>query len=246
MQLAKQLVEMFSRESPLAALPAERNERLSAIGEMTAEFAHQVRTPLASAMLYTAQLDTSTPEQKRVVEKINGRLNDLGRMINDMLGFAAGAKPAQERILVSDLLGAAVRTIAPQLAATTVLDMRCDSRGMSILANKEALKGALLNLISNAEQACESDARIELAARRHHDRVLVSVADNGTGIPPHCIGRLFEPFYTTRPEGTGLGLAVVQAVTRSHRGSVSVDTSSAGTRFTLDLPVLPVTGVSNG
>ncbi len=230
----------------MAALPVERNERLSAIGEMTAEFAHQVRTPLASAMLYTAQLDTSTPDQKRVVGKIQGRLNDLGRMVNDMLGFAAGARPARERILVADLLSAVVRTIEPQLASTTILATHCDTAAMSIMANKEALKGALLNLVSNAEQARKNDAAIELAARRYGERVLISVKDNGPGIPSHCIGRLFEPFYTTRPEGTGLGLAVVQAVARSHDGSVSVDTCDTGSCFTLDLPALAVTGVANG
>ncbi|MDJ0699965.1 MAG: HAMP domain-containing sensor histidine kinase [Woeseiaceae bacterium] len=230
----------------MAALPAERNERLSAIGEMTAEFAHQVRTPLASAMLYTAQLDTSTSEQKRVVEKIQGRLNDLGRMVNDMLGFAAGARPVKERILVGDLLDAVVRTIEPQLAPTTILTVRCDSTAMSIMANKEALKGAILNLVSNAEQACVTNAAIELTARRYGDRVLISVGDNGPGIQSQCVGRLFEPFYTTRPEGTGLGLAVVQAVTRSHNGSVSVDTSGEGSCFTLDLPVLAVAGIANG
>ncbi len=213
---------------------------------MTAEFAHQVRTPLASAMLYTSQLDTSTPEQERVVEKIQGRLNDLGRMVNDMLGFAAGVRPARERILVGDLLDAVARTIEPQLATATSLAIHCDSMAMSIMANKEGLKGAILNLVSNAEQACTSDAAIEITARRYGDRVLISVKDNGPGIPPQCVGRLFEPFYTTRPEGTGLGLAVVQAVTRSHNGSVSVDSSPTGSCFTLDLPALAVTGITHG
>ena len=230
-------------ESALAALPVETERRLSVIGEMTAEFAHQVRTPLASAMLYAAKLDTSTPEQRRVVEKITGRLNELGRMVNDMLGFAAGAKPAQKRILVSDLLEATLRTIETQLRSGTTLTVACASDILSIKANKEALKGALLNLINNAEQACAEDACIELSARRFADRVQISVTDNGPGIPTHCIGRLFEPFYTTRPEGTGLGQAVVQAVARAHSGSVTVDTSSDGTCFTLDLPALAVTGV---
>jgi len=233
-------------ESPLAALPVETEQRLSVIGEMTAEFAHQVRTPLASAMLYTSQLDTSTPEQKRVVEKITGRLNDLGRMVNDMLGFAAGAKPARERVLANDLLDAAVRTIEPTLAPTTRLSVRSDPDGTFITANKEALKGALLNLINNAEQACANDSELELSARPYGDRILFSVADNGPGIAPDCISRLFEPFYTTRPEGTGLGLAVVQAVAKSHDGRVTVDTSPSGTTFIISLPVTGSKGAVHG
>ncbi len=224
-------------ESPLAALPVETEQRLSVIGEMTAEFAHQVRTPLASAMLYTAQLDTSTPEQKRVVEKITGRLNDLGRMVNDMLGFAAGARPVHERVLVTDLLQAAVRTIEPTLAGSTRLTVRDEADDACVMANKESLKGSILNLINNAEQACAPDARVDLAARRFGDRVLLSVSDNGPGIPQHCIGRLFEPFYTTRPQGTGLGLAVVRAVAKAHDGNVSVATSDRGSCFTISLPI---------
>lgn len=220
----------------MAVLPAETEQRLTVIGEMTAEFAHQVRTPLACAMLYTAQLDTSTPEQKRVVDKITGRLNDLGRMINDMLGFAAGASPPREDVAVADVLDAALRTIVPQLSATTCLSVRRPDASLRIAANKEALKGALMNLINNAEQVCESEVHIELAARRFGDRVLLSVADDGPGVPSDCIGRLFDPFFTTRPQGTGLGLAVVRAVALAHDGDVSVDTSSAGTRFTIDLP----------
>lgn len=205
---------------------------------MTAEFAHQVRTPLASAMLYTAQLDTSTPEQQRVVDKINGRLNDLGRMVNDMLGFAAGARPARERVLVSDLLQAAHRTIEPQLSDETQLTLRCDATGRRITANKEALKGALLNLINNSLQACGDGARIDVQAWSLDDKILLSVSDNGPGIPPECIAQVFDPFFTTRPEGTGLGLAVVKAVADSHDGSVVVDTGECGTRITICLPAI--------
>ncbi len=229
------LLEEFCRQVPEIQ---GRQDRLSAIGEMTAGFAHQVRTPLASVMLYVSQLDTSTPKQERIVGKITARLNDLGRMVNDMLGFAAGAKPIQEHVVVNDLLSAVWRTIEPQLTNPAVLGMQCLADPIRIAANKEALKGAILNLINNAEQACGDAARILLSASLSGDRVLISVTDNGPGIPRQAIPRVFEPFFTTRPDGTGLGLAVVREVTRAHNGEIFVQSGDTGTCFTISLPLL--------
>ncbi|MGI9247854.1 MAG: histidine kinase dimerization/phospho-acceptor domain-containing protein, partial [Woeseiaceae bacterium] len=99
----------------------QRNERLTTIGEMTAEFAHQVRTPLASAMLYADQLDKSTSKNARVADKITTGLHDLKRMVNDMLDFAAGARRSQQRISVLELLTDVKRSIEGQLGERTTL-----------------------------------------------------------------------------------------------------------------------------
>ena len=215
----------------------QRQERLTTIGEMTARFAHQVRTPLASAMLYAAQLDTGTPRQRRAAGRISARLNDLGRMVNDMLGFAAGAKPADETFGVKGLLTDVRSAIEPQLPDGTVLSVLVDDDSPQISANRDALKGALLNLVNNASQACGKRARIELGATCRDDVVEISVADDGPGIPAEILPRIFEPFYTTRPQGTGLGLAVVQAVAAAHGGRVTADSAGNGTRISLHLPI---------
>lgn len=214
----------------------QRRERLTTIGEMTAQFAHQVRTPLASAMLYAAQLDTTTAGQQRAAQKITARLNDLGRMVNDMLGFAAGARPSEESFGVCELLTEVQTGIEPLLAAETVLRLAVDDPSLRICANKGALKGALLNLVTNAVQACGTGTRIVLGAKRVGSNVVLTVADNGPGIDEDIRANIFEPFFTTRPQGTGLGLAVVQAVAAAHNGKVSVDSSGNGTQFTLQLP----------
>lgn len=214
----------------------QRQERLTTIGEMTAQFAHQVRTPLASAMLYAAQLDTTTPKQQRAAQKITARLNDLGRMVNDMLGFAAGARPAEEAFEVRELLAEVQAAIEPQLNGQTGLQVIVEDSALRVSANKDSLKGALLNLVTNALQACESNAHIVLGATGDAEQVQLSVTDNGPGVAEEVLPRLFEPFFTTRPQGTGLGLAVVQAVAAAHDGHVSVHSSAEGTRFTIRLP----------
>jgi two-component system sensor histidine kinase FlrB len=225
-------------ESRQMAALRQRQERLTAIGEMTAKFAHDVRTPLASAMLYAAQLDDSSPGQRRVVQKITARLSDLGRMVNDMLGFAAGSRAAEEPVDLRDLLADVAATVEPQLAAgltlTTVID---DGRPM-VAGNRDALRGAVLNLVNNAVQACRDGGTIRVTGHASAGNVVLEVSDDGPGIAADALPRLFEPFFTTRPQGTGLGLAVVRAVVKAHGGSIAVASVPGATRFTLTLPAM--------
>lgn len=223
-------------ESRRMAELRQRNERLTMIGEMTAEFAHQVRTPLASAMLYANQLDRSTPSRERVAEKITAGLHDLKRMVNDMLGFAAGARRAEDRVNVAALLNDVEQTLHGQLGDNTCLRVSVADTSLSVAANKDALQGALLNLVTNADQACEGAATISLSGDRRGDEIRLRVSDDGPGVPDAALSRLFEPFFTTRPQGTGLGLSVVKAVADAHGGNVAVATSELGTSFTMTLP----------
>lgn len=219
----------------------QRQERLRTIGEMTAKFAHDVRTPLASAMLYAGQLNAADQHQQRIVQKITARLNDLGRMVNDMLGFAAGARRTPDRLTVEDLFADIALSIEPHLDATT--DFRIDnaSGALTLAGNRDALKGAVLNLVCNAIQACRGGGSVTLSAAATDGWVEFVVTDSGTGISDEVLPRLFEPFFTTRPQGTGLGLAVVQAVAAAHDGEVLVESSPGGSRFMLRVPALGTT-----
>jgi len=223
-------------ESRRMAELRQRDERLTTIGEMTAEFAHQVRTPLASTMLYAAQLDRSTRSRARVAEKITTGLHDLKRMVNDMLGFAAGARRAQQEVTVVGLLNDVSETLRGQLGSATGLRVSVTDGELRVAANEDAVKGALLNLVTNADQAGEGSVSILLHAHRFGDSIHLCVSDDGPGVPEDALPRLFEPFFTTRPQGTGLGLSVVKAVAAAHGGDVSVSTSSLGSTFTLILP----------
>lgn len=214
----------------------QRNERLTAIGEMTAEFAHQVRTPLASAMLYAGQLDRRSLAQARVADKITTGLHDLKRMVNDMLGFAAGSRRAQQRIGIVDLLNEVKQTVEGQLASKTTLRVSVTDADLAVAGNKDALTGALLNLVTNADQAGNGRASILLHGHRFGDSIHLCVSDDGPGVSADAMPQLFEPFFTTRPQGTGLGLAVVKAVAAAHDGDVFVSTSDKGTSFTMQIP----------
>jgi two-component system sensor histidine kinase FlrB len=217
---------------------AERNARLAAMGEMAAQLAHQLRTPLAAALLYAGNLENpELPETTRIsiAQKTVGRLKHLERLIQDMLLFARGEVLGRENFAVDELLGELAHTFEPLARARGVIfDLAVAPGGLALTGNRKALAGALTNLLENAFQAVPVGGRVSLGVTVASDRLAFVVKDNGPGMPPDIAARLFEPFFTTRAEGTGLGLAIARGVARAHGGGIDVNSElGAGTEFVL-------------
>ena len=229
---------------------AQRRERLAAMGEMAARLAHQLRTPLATALLYAAQLREPTlaaAKRARFAEKTVDRLRHLERLIEDMLLFVRGTGTTSEAVATAELLREAFQTMQPQaLARGLLFELRDESAGCVLQADRQALVGALLSLIENALQASVAGGRIGLSANASETELEVCVSDTGSGIVPETQARLFEPFFTTRSDGTGLGLAIVRAVAEAHGGSISVRSAiGAGSEFALRLPLAGAAAMVN-
>ncbi|OOZ37005.1 sensor histidine kinase [Solemya velesiana gill symbiont] len=222
----------------------ERQQRLSAMGEMSAQLAHQVRTPLSSVLLYNAHLarDDLTPEQrKRFSDHCRTRLMHIERQINDMLSFARGQRYTPEPMDIALLLGDLRQTLTPLFeyqGTNAQLIIEIESVP-PIGGNKDALIGAFANLAINALEHGGDDVKLVIRAYRQGQHVKIRFEDNGPGIPVDVRQRIFDPFYTTRSDGTGLGLAVVQSVVLAHQGEIEVDASkSGGASFILSFPAL--------
>lgn len=238
-------------ESQQLRTQAARNHRLAAMGEMAAQLAHQLRTPLAAALLYAGNLENpKLAEAQRIpiAQKTVARLKHLERLIQDMLLFARGEVLGRESFAVADLLGELTHTFEPLTQNCGIrFSVQDNSGGVSVVGNRKSLTGALTNLLENALQAVgvEGDGCISLAADMiqdtsqdaTQDAIVIRVVDNGRGMDTHTASRLFEPFFTTRPEGTGLGLAIARGVARAHGGSIEVRSQpGAGAEFLLTLP----------
>jgi len=218
-----------------------RNERLQSIGEMTTRLGHQIRTPLASALLHASRLgETDSPKQRAIADKIKNRLHDLSYIVDDMLRFVTGESAPGTQVRVEDLLNGVVEAISPQLSKSGLIRLEISDPGLVISGNREALAGALLNLVNNALQACRQKPVVELGAVRSGQNICLTVTDNGPGIGAQIRSRIFEPFFTTRPQGTGLGLAVVRSVAESHGGEVLVDSGLRGSTFSICIPSPPI------
>lgn len=221
---------------------AERNERLAAMGEMVAGLAHQLRTPLAAALLYVGNLRQPAlgpPERAMLGDRALERLRHLERLIRDMLLFARGDMLGRERFGISGLVAELARALEPLARARGLrFTARCDCGDLALLGDRKAVGGALTNLLENAMQATAAGGTVTLSAWGGDESVCLRVADTGCGIEPAQQARLFEPFFTTRAEGTGLGLAIARGVARGHGGDIAVEsTLGKGSVFTLDLPL---------
>ncbi len=225
-----------------------RTERLSSLGRMMASLAHQIRTPLSTAMLYAGHLcqpKLTAQMRKDCAEKLLSRLTHLEQQIRDMLIFAKGETRLAERLSVADFMESLREAADPVVQKAAAQCQWLDrSDNLALMCNKEALIGACLNLINNSVEAFEqSDKKrrpLELCieAKSGGEGLLhLTVKDNGPGIPATVRSQVFEPFYTTKPQGTGLGLAVVQAVVKAHKGTLTMRSSQRGLAVTLVLPV---------
>jgi two-component system sensor histidine kinase FlrB len=230
-------------EASLVRELLERNKRLSSMGEMAAVLAHQVRTPLAAALLYASQVaraNLSAEERERFAEKLLARLDDMERLVADMLAFTRGGGREVEELDVSALIEQVAQCLEPRLHRRARLTIRTLAPDLRLKGNAQALAGALLNLANNALDAINEGLELVIEARRAEGCAELRVGDNGPGVPPELEQQIFEPFFTTRGRGTGLGLAVVKAVAEAHGGSVELERPhGGGACFVLRLPALP-------
>ncbi len=220
----------------------ERNQRLAAMGEMAASLAHQLRTPLAAALLYTSNLGQpglSDEARQRFSEKATAQLRRVERLIQDVLLFARGESIGRERIVVEEFLLELVQTVEPLMREHGVEFELQNASGAAVLAGgRKALFGALVSLLENALQATPAGGKICLLATRQEDLLRLAVRDSGPGIHPELRERIFEPFFTTRGQGTGLGLPIALGVARAHGGRLELESRPGqGAEFALLLPL---------
>jgi len=243
-QELQEQVAQLTRELALANDELRRNQRLAVMGEMAAGLAHQLRTPLSTALLYTAHLANPAlagDERSGFAEKALERLRHLEYLIRDMLLFVKGETAEWETVAISSLLAELKQVIEPQMSRRNLhFSVHDASAGASLMADRNALSGAVVSLLENAMQAAPEGGRVTLECTQTVDAIVLTVRDDGHGIAAEIQERLFEPFFTTRDEGTGLGLAMVRGVTQSLGGTVQVRSApGAGSEFILELPRNP-------
>ncbi|SFN71009.1 two-component system, sensor histidine kinase FlrB [Formivibrio citricus] len=236
--LIHDLTESWELQQALA-----RHQRLAAMGEMAAGLAHQLRTPLATALLYAghfARPVLADSDRVRFAGKMLDRLNHLEALIGNMLLFVRGQAQELEAIPIQSLLEEAVHTVLPQFEKDNVLLLFHDVGEEALVrVNRKEMVGALVNLLDNARLASRPSQQVKLDLSWHEDSVVVSVVDEGCGMTREVLSRLFDPFFTTRKEGTGLGLAIVRNLMAVYGGDVSAESvPGQGSVLRIRLPVI--------
>ncbi|MCU7843110.1 MAG: PAS domain-containing protein [Candidatus Thiodiazotropha sp. (ex Monitilora ramsayi)] len=218
-----------------------RRERLTAMGEMSAQLAHQMRTPLSTALLYASHLATDkldSTKRSQFTAKLRDRLQHMERQIHDILMFARGDEAGEAVICLSDTLTSFVQLAEQTLQERGIKLIVEDLSGRRavMIGRQDALHGLLSNLLDNAIQHQARQVTITLRVDRE---IEVEFSDDGQGIPESLQQKIFDPFFTTRSGGTGLGLAVVQNLVLSHGGEIHVAESPvSGATFNIRFPLV--------
>jgi signal transduction histidine kinase len=216
---------------------AERDAKMQ---QMLAGIAHEVRNPLAGMTLFADILKDELPtgdERRSHVDKIQRELGYLERVVNDFLEYARRPRPELATVPLAELLAEVA-----QMASTPEIAIAVDDGGPTdVQADRAQLRRALLNLARNAVQAATAaehrgEGFVKLSARTRGNEQWLSVWNRGKEISPESSGKLFEPFYTTREKGTGLGLAFVRDIAADHGGRVELASADGETTFSIVLP----------
>ncbi|MFZ0889930.1 MAG: HAMP domain-containing sensor histidine kinase, partial [Candidatus Binataceae bacterium] len=221
-----------------------RTEKQASLDELTATFAHEIRNPIAAAKSLVQQMGED-PTSVENVEYAKVALEELARVersVSHLLKYAKEEDYHFDNVNIASVLDAALTQMRAKLEAKSVAVSRNYLGGPTVRADYDKLRQVFSNVIDNAMDAMENVAgerRLEIAIQVNGGgAATVRVRDNGCGIPPEKLGKIFNPFFTSKANGTGLGMAVAKKVIEAHRGSIEVlSQAGAGTEFVISVPL---------
>lgn len=223
----------------------QQREKLSSIGLLAAGVAHEVNTPLTGVSSYTQMLLGMIPEndpKHQLLEKVKKQTDRASNIVGNLLNFSrAGNSGDFLEIDVNKVLEDTLQLLEVQLRRSQVALVKNYGENLpAIFGNPGKLQQVFTNLILNARDACLDNGKIEITTRQTDEGVVIEVADNGTGISPENLSKIYDPFFTTKEvgRGTGLGLAVSYGIIQEHAGQVDVESAPGeGTTFRLTFPL---------
>jgi signal transduction histidine kinase len=235
----RQEVRRLSDELEIKNRELARKNRLADLGLVASHVAHEVRNSLVPMKLYLSLLRRQTAADAAslsTVDKFAASLTALEATVTDLLHFTAERQPQRRRFFASELFADVRSAVEPQLAAQAIaLEVEADQDAPSE-ADYDMLRRAVLNLVLNALDVMPQGGRLTLSAQSRADCLELSVADTGGGIDSEAVDRVFEPFFSTKGGGTGLGLVIVARIAEAHGGTAEAANGDHGAVFTLRIP----------
>ncbi|MDF2422513.1 MAG: HAMP domain-containing histidine kinase [Nitrosopumilus sp.] len=213
-----------------------RSERLATIGTMSSRIAHDLKQPLTIIQTYT---DMLTPEiilkldyaDKQKWSRIQNSILDMSRIIEDVLDFARTTEIKKIECNFSTILNLAMNRVKSSYG----IQINLPENDISLKCDARKIEGVLSNLINNSVQALDGNGEIDIIVNSNSNFVTIIVKDSGPGILDQNLKKIFEPMFTTKTTGTGLGLVICKSIVEQHGGTISV--SNKPTTFTITLPL---------
>jgi signal transduction histidine kinase len=240
LQASAQKLSHVYRELQDTFEQVKRADRLSAIGQLAAGLAHEIRNPLASIDGAAEVLDLADdqPElRKETVSIIRKECSRLNRLLTNLLDFARPRRPEWREVDLSLVLDSVIDLVSHSAGKGIRFHKKTVRSTARLLGDEEQLTQVILNLTLNAAQAMPEGGEVWLTTTEEDDGIVVQIRDQGAGIPEEYLDKIFDPFFTTKDAGTGLGLSVVHQIVTQHGGTVTVTRNQdRGTTFSLFFP----------
>ena len=226
-------------ELKLLQKKTQHEDRLRVMGELAAEVAHEIRNPLGSIELMISLLQEdlkSNHGANEIINRIRGSVNNMNHIVSNILVYTREIKLKRKKINVNELIEETMNICLDGIVKKEVIVDKFIEIG-EIEGDFELLKQSLSNILLNAVHAVENRGKIEIRVYKDNNNVFFEVKDNGKGIDEDIIDKIFNPFFTTKTTGTGLGLAMVKRVVESHHGRMDVESDKNGTLFKISIPL---------
>ncbi len=224
-----------------AQLEITQSEKLAALGYLSAGMAHEIRNPLNSISLFVQLMRHlgNDPEQHEYQEKILKEIDRIDAIISKLLDASRRTRTLTDKVLIPSIIDSALEIFAPQIESGNI-SVECSYADQIpfIKADPAELEQIFTNLFLNALDEMSSGGTLKLEVTTENRRIVITVADNGKGIPADILPHIFDPFVSTKARGTGMGLPVVRRIAHIYQGSIEVaSTGDTGTIFRLEFPV---------
>ena len=239
--LIRRLNEANAKVHELHHSRMEHADRLASAGEMAAGIAHEIKNPIAGVLGALQVFDDETPanhDRKEIFTEMIAQLERVNHAINDLLSYARPTPPVFEQSNLNDLIKRTISLLSQQIKQKRVeisTDFIRDE--IKIAADKKQLQQVIWNILLNAVQAIEQEGKVNISLVDENSSILIQVIDTGKGITLEQLSHVFQPFYTTKHKGTGLGMTISKRIVEQHRGTITINsTSGKGTIVTIMLP----------
>ena len=232
-----------------------QSDRLASLGQLAASVAHEINNPIAGVLNLSMLIERIIKEDgipterieevRRYLTQISSETTRVGRIVGDLLAFSRRPSPQRMPADLNAIIRRTVSIIEHKLNLASVeLELQLDENLPKIKCDNSQIQQVIINLVLNASEATHNrklgKVTVRTAACRNNESILLEVKDNGDGIPKEYLAKIYDPFFTTKGEGkgVGLGLAVVYGIVESHGGDIEVETKvGEGTTFSVDLPI---------
>jgi len=220
-----------------------RAEHLATLGELAAGLAHEIRNPLAGIAgvvdVMAKELPPNSPS-RTVLGDVQNEVLRIQSILNDLLSYARPRPPTFHPADLNTTIEQAILMARQQVRTRPVKVLFTPNTSMPPVCHDPALlQQVVLNLVMNGIQAITGEGQVEVAIAREDPNVLITVKDTGKGISPDALSKIFKPFFTTRKEGTGLGLSLASGIVQSHGGTIeALSILGQGTQFRIQMPIV--------